>query len=347
MSYLQIGWGGRQPVAYVGAAPTRRPDTEIAGRRPVVAILDTGCGAHPWLDDVVKKDVTLDGVPIGYSDATSVSPEQDGNESGPLDGSIDPISGHGTFISGLIRQRCPDADILAWRVMPSDGPIVESDLVATLAQIAEVARRHRAGEPGGHPIDVLSLSMGYYHETPEDDLFDPTMYAILEEMLANGVVVVASAGNDATSRPAFPAGFARWSDDAGPIPYDPSVAPLVSVGALNPNGTDALFSNAGPWVRAYSPGAAVVSTMPPFRGGYEPVARTSAFNRVREAIDPDDFAGGFAVWTGTSFSAPILAGDIAEALVGALEPADAPVDAATAVNTVWTAVSNCTELARS
>lgn len=319
----------------------------MSGRRPVVAILDTGCGSHPWLDGIVKKDVTLDGVPIGYSDGTSVSPEDDGDQSGPLDGSIDPISGHGTFISGLIRQRCPDADILAWRVMPSDGPIVESDLVATLAQIAELARRHRAGEEGGHPIDVLSLSMGYYHETPEDELFDPTMYAILEELGRNGVVVVCSAGNDATSRPSFPAAFCRWSDDSGPIPFDRTLAPIVSVGALNPNRTDALFSNAGPWVQTYVAGAAVVSTMPAFRGGYEPVARTSAFGRVREAIDPDDFQGGFAVWSGTSFSAPILAGDVAAALVDRLEGVDDPVGPADAVATVWTAVSACTGLAPS
>ena len=176
--------------------------------------------------------------------------------------------------------------------MPSDGPIVESDLVATLAQIAELARRHRAGEPGGHPIDVLNLSMGYYHETPEDALFDPTMYGILEEMSRNGVVIVCSAGNDATSRPLFPAAFGRWADDSGPIPFDSTIAPILSVGAQNPNRTDALFSNAGPWVRAYVPGAAVLSTMPAFRGGYEPIARTKTFGRVREAIDPDDFSGG-------------------------------------------------------
>ncbi len=231
--------------------------------------------------------------------------------------------------------------------MPSDGPIVESDLVAALAQIAELARRHRAGEPGGHPIDVLSLSMGYYHETPEDELFDPTMYAILEELGRNGVVVVTSAGNDATSRPAFPAAFGRWSDGAGPIPFDPAIAPIVSVGALNPNRTEALFSNTGPWVGARAAGALVMSTMPTFRGGYEPVARTSAFGRIREAIDPDDFRGGFAVWTGTSFSAPIVAGDVAAAMVGTLDPVGETVDAETAVDVAWTAVSNATPLARS
>ena len=45
-----LGAGGRQPVAYVGPAPHRRDDGELPGRRPVVAILDTGCGQHPWLD---------------------------------------------------------------------------------------------------------------------------------------------------------------------------------------------------------------------------------------------------------------------------------------------------------
>ena len=121
----------------------------------------------------------------------------------------------------------------------------------------------------------------------------------------------------------------------------------MSVGALNPNRSDALFSNAGPWVRAYTPGAAVVSTMPAFRGGYEPVARTSAFHRIREAIDPDDFRGGFAVWSGTSFSAPILAGDLAAAMVDAMEPAGESVDTSDAVDKAWVAVSACTDLARS
>jgi subtilisin family serine protease len=126
------------------------------------------------------------------------------------------------------------------------------------------------------------------------------------------------------------------------------MAPIVSVGALNPNRrTDAMFSNAGPWVRAYAPGASVVSTLPAFQGGYEPVARTRVFGRIREAIDPDDFRGGFAVWTGTSFSAPVLAGTIAAAMVGSLEPTGTSVDAATAVARAWDSVSACTDLARS
>ena len=104
------------------------------------------------------------------------------------------MAGHGTFIAGLVHQACPDADIVAWRIVSSDGLIEESDLLKALEDIAELARRHRDGEPGGFPIDVFNLSMGYYHETPEDTLFDPEMYNVLAKMGECGVAVVCSAG---------------------------------------------------------------------------------------------------------------------------------------------------------
>ena len=53
---------------------------------------------------------------------------------GALDGDIDPLAGHGTFIAGLVHQACPDADIVAWRVVDSDGPIVESDWIDALTK---------------------------------------------------------------------------------------------------------------------------------------------------------------------------------------------------------------------
>jgi hypothetical protein len=310
----------------------------------VVGVLDTGCGEHPWLTSVVNHSVTLDGNPIGRFDPQT-DPERWPDQAGPLDGGIDEYAGHGTFICGLVHQACPDADILAWRIVGSDGPIVESDLVDTLADIAELVRRHRDGEDGGHPIDVLTLSMGYYHETPEDLLFDPTMYDILRLMGECGTTVVCSAGNDATARPMFPAAFAPWSDGGGPVAPDASVAPVVSVGALNPNGTDALFTNTGPWVRAYATGAAVVSTIPPFQGGWQPSVRTEAYQRVRETLDPDDYAGLFAIWSGTSFAAPLLAGRLAEAISPELPAPSAADTAAAAVERSWQAVSALTDIA--
>jgi len=307
-----------------------------------VATLDTGCGEHPWLRGVVTRGPDLDGSPIGYVDDQS-DPEKWFDQVGALDGSIDPLAGHGTFIAGLIHQGCPDADIVHWRIVGSDGPVVESDLVAAMRSIAELARRHRDGEKNGLAIDVFSLSMGYYHETPEDLLFDPTMYDILRLMGECGVAVVCSAGNDATARPMFPAAFAPWADHKGGVPANDNMVPVVSVGALNPNGTDALFSNAGPWVRAYAPGAALLSTLPSsFQGGLQPAARTEAYTRVRESIDPDDFRGGFAVWSGTSFAAPLFAGRVAAELVDKVDPAYD--DRTGAVKRAWSALTEITDL---
>ena len=65
------------------------------------------------------------------------------------------------------------------------------------------------------------------------------------------------------------------------------------------------------------------------------MARTKAFGRLREAIDPDDFRGGFGVWSGTSFSAPLLAGRCAEEMRTAMADGD---DVASAVDRAWTAV---------
>jgi subtilisin family serine protease len=85
------------------------------------------------------------------------------------------------------------------------------------------------------------------------------------------------------------------------------------VGALNPDGTVALFSNDGSWVRFWRPGACLVSTLPTTFDGSEQARSilTGQRGEVRAALDPDDFTAGFAVWSGTSFAAPFLAGQLA------------------------------------
>jgi len=143
----------------------------------------------------------------------------------------------------------------------------------------------------------------------------------------------------------FPAAFAPWSDGNGPVQPAAALAPVVSVGALNPNGTDAMFTNTGPWVRVYARGASVMSTMPAFQGGYEPMARTEAFQRGREAPDPDDYTSQFAIWSGTSFAAPLFAGQVAARLIGATSAPGDHVPRSEAVARAWSALEELTDLA--
>jgi subtilisin family serine protease len=65
-------------------------------------------------------------------------------------------------------------------------------------------------------------------------------------------------------------------------------------------------------------------------------------------MDPDDFTrrgdGGFGTWSGTSFAAPIVAGEIAQALLDS-RSLDA-TDPETRVARGWAAVTHCVGIAR-
>ena len=128
----------------------------------------------------------------------------------------------------------------------------------------------------------------------------------------------------------YPAGFAPH--DKGLVPLTRIAIPLVSVGALNPGGdTVALFSNDGPWVRFWRPGASLVSTLPTTFDGSEEALNVLVGERgeTRAALDPDDFTAGFAVWSGTSFAAPVFAGQLADRLLDEMSgsaPATTPAE---------------------
>ena len=203
--------------------------------------------------------------------------------------------------------------------MHSDGIVYESDLICALGQLATRIAQAEAGAMTAM-VDVISLSFGYFSESASDVAFSSALWQAIQALLGMGVVVVAAAGNYSTSRMFYPAAFARQPVPAGQVP-------VISVGALNPNGSKAMFSNGGRWITAWAAGAAVVSTFPAdVNGSRTPELRMRAHpgNQLppdvalpaeREALDPDDYRDGFAVWSGTSFSAPLLAAQIIGSLL--------------------------------
>jgi len=341
-SYVYSGGDTRAPVTVCLRAPARRKPEALGCRRPVVAVLDTGVRAHPWLDvqpDPARKYALdqADGFVMDdpgiqaaiYSEARYAADEQGDHSrlvigdawdgpvtADPLVGELNDATGHGTFIAGIVRQAAPDARVLSIRIMHSDDVVYEGDLLCALVLLADRIAAAEAGSMS-EMVDVVSLSLGYFDESAADIAYSSGLWQVIQLLLDMGVAVVAAAGNYSTSRRFYPAAFS----------LQPSPVPVISVGALNPNGSKALFSDGGRWVRAWAAGAAVVSTYPDdVNGSRTPQVRVPAHADgkllpeagrpgSREALDPDDYRGGFATWSGTSFAAPLIAAHVAARLL--------------------------------
>jgi subtilisin family serine protease len=249
--------------------PFRRPRTVEGRQRPKVLVLDTGLStlrsgagpAHPYLADavVIQPDWRDRLRPMATDDEDE--PDADG------DLRLDLQSGHGTFIVGIIRRLCPEAEIHVNGVL--SGLATSDD-----ATIGHGIKR-AASRIGPHGPDVVVMSLGAY----TDDDQPPPLAAWIENYLGDSVVV-AAAGNSASTRPVFPA----------------ALPGVVAVGALDSRGR-APFSNYGGWVDACAPAVDVVSTF--FTHFDEMVNGTSRCFR------------GWARWSGTSFAAPKVAAAIA------------------------------------
>ena len=234
---------------------------KAAGSAPRVIVLDTGFAG-------TNRPAAISAAPVGEASPADVdAPDEDGN------GFLDPASGHGTFIAGLVQQVAPGTKVVVHRVLSTMGDGAEWNIVQCLIDL-EIPDPERT---------IVSLSFGGF---ALEQAF--AMEWAIRGLQAKGVVVVASAGNDGSCRPTFPAAF-------------PDV---VSVGAVGPYGP-APFSNYGPWVRACAPGVDLLSTFFEGYDGDEPAGDGG--------VDTDSF-GGWALWSGTSFSAPVVAGALARTI---------------------------------
>jgi thermitase len=152
------------------------------------------------------------------------------NDWDPYDG-----NGHGTHAAGIaaaitnntrgIAGMAPDAKIYAVRVLDDSGS-------GTLQNVANGIIH--AADNGA---DVISLSLG----SPNDSI---TLKEAVDYAWNKGVVVVAAAGNDGSSQPAYPAYYSN----------------AIAVAATDSDESKASFSNYGSWVDVAAPGVNIYST---------------------------------------------------------------------------------------
>jgi Subtilase family len=164
--------------------------------------------------------------------------------------------GHGTGVAALISGHSPDAqgvaqgaDILSIRVTGTDGLSDGFTLMQAIVAAADNGAR------------IINISLGAYGSSPG-------LASAIEYARSRGSVIVASAGNDQATQLTWPAAH-------------PDV---ISVGAVDANGKQVIFSNSGDGLSMTAPGFGV------------PTAWTG---NQRVLAD------------GTSFSAPLVSASIA------------------------------------
>ncbi len=207
---------GRHP-AYAALNLPQAWELTTGSPNVVVAIVDSGVDAsHPDLAGAVLP---------GYDFV-----DRDTDASDP------PGSGHGTAVSGVAAARanngvggvgaCFDCRVLPLRVLGRDNIALNTNTAAAIDYAVD------------HGAAVVNVSL--YGEHSPTRLRDAVARA-----RAAGVLVVAAAGNEASTTPEYPAAFPE----------------ALSVAAASRQGALASFSSYGSWVKIAAPDCAPVTVL--------------------------------------------------------------------------------------
>ena len=273
---------GPQPS---GQHPMNRPDplASAEGAGVKIAVIDTGIAKQ------VRTDKWLDRIEgPGRLNTDPLYPNLD-----PLSADDDfvlgEVAGHGTFVSGVIRQVEPAASIQIHGIFGDD--VVAGDVELATALLSAVQDGAR----------VVNLSLG----TIMINNRPPVATMVALEILAerdpdDAVVVVCASGNNHDITPVYPAAFSRheWNGDG---------VRVVAVAGLDQTWHGAGYSSRGGWVDCSCLSTLVLSTF--VQGNQPHLDGMGLPTGTFTTYGPDPWA----LWTGTSFEAPQVAGAIARA----------------------------------
>jgi serine protease AprX len=250
---------------------------------PAIAIVDSGVDAsRADFDGRVIKQVSLTSLP--------------GNS--PGDG-----RGHGTFVAGIAAGSAtsytgaaPSAKLVSLDVMDDHGMALTSDVIAAADWIYQNKTTYN--------IRVANFSL---HSTAPASIFWDPLDRAVEKLWLSGVVVVTASGNYGVGGQASGVGYAPGKD-----PF------VFTVGANDTSGSVSTNDDkAAPWSSyGYTyDGFAKPELVAPGRFMVGPVPSTSTLALERPA---NMVAPGYMQLSGTSFAAPVIAGEAAYLL--ALHP---------------------------
>jgi serine protease AprX len=258
--------------------------TTYAGKTPAIAIVDSGIQNRGDFGNRIVASVNLS--TIAGNTATDPKP-------------LDDKRGHGTFVAGIaagaagnLTGAAPGAPLVSIKVMNDQGMAKTSDVIAACQWILDNKAKYN--------IRVANFSL---HSNYSTNFYRDPLDQAVEKLWFNNVVVVAAAGNYGTA--AGPSGvlYAPGNDPfvitvgavdigASTWAFDDTVAPFSAYGYTH----DGFYK---PDVSA--PGRYMVGPIP----GGSTIAVLKAANLV---------GGDRIQLSGTSFSAPVVSGTVADML---------------------------------